>query len=51
MKSELSIFNFQTGRLSYWSSATHSWLIEPVKFDIWAGGDSNASLHTEFQLP
>jgi hypothetical protein len=27
--------------LSYWSSATHPWLIEPVRFDIWAGGDAS----------
>jgi beta-glucosidase len=43
-------FQFSDEDLSYWSSATHSWLIEPVKFDIWAGADSNAPLHTEFQL-
>jgi len=43
-------FQLSDEDLSYWSSATRSWLIEPVKFDIWAGDDSNASLHTEFQL-
>jgi hypothetical protein len=43
-----NIIGFSDEDLSYWSSATHSWLIEPVKFDIWAGGDSNAELHVEF---
>jgi beta-glucosidase len=43
-------FQVSGGDLSFWSSATHSWLIEPAKFNIWAGGDSDASLLTEFLL-
>ncbi len=36
--------------LTYWSSATRGWVQEPATFDVWAGGDSNATLHTEFQI-
>jgi beta-glucosidase len=43
-------FQISGDDLSYWSSASRSWVIEPLKFDIWAGGDSNASLHSEFRL-
>ena len=36
--------------LTYWSSATRGWVHEPATFDVWVGGDSNATLHTEFQI-
>jgi beta-glucosidase len=31
--------------LTYWSSATKSWTQDASTFDVWAGGDSTASLH------
>ena len=41
--------HFKLGKeeLSYWSSRTKSWVLEPGVFDVWAGSDSNASLHAE----
>ncbi len=34
----------------YWSSAKHGWVEDASKFDVWAGADSTASLHTEFDV-
>jgi len=34
--------------LSYWSTARKSWVTEPATFDVWVGGNSEASLHTNF---
>jgi beta-glucosidase len=34
-----------TEDLTYWSSATKSWLQDASTFDVWAGGDSTATLH------
>jgi len=31
--------------LTYWSSTNRSWVTESATFDVWVGGDSNASLH------
>ncbi len=36
--------------LSYWASALHRRVLEPGMFDVWVGGDSDASLHTTFEL-
>ena len=36
--------------LSFWSPALHRRVLEPGVFDVWAGTDSNASLHTTFEL-
>lgn len=36
--------------LSYWSSATHTVVLEPGDFDVWVGSDSNATLHTQFAI-
>jgi len=36
--------------LVYWSAAERTWVQEPAKFDVWVGGDSNATLHTEFEV-
>jgi beta-glucosidase len=36
--------------LTYWSSATRGWVQEPATFDVWAGGDSTATLQTKFQI-
>jgi beta-glucosidase len=34
--------------LSYWSTARKDWVTEPATFDVWVGGNSEASLHTNF---
>jgi beta-glucosidase len=41
---------FALGRseLTYWSSAAKGWVLEPATFDVWAGGDSNATRTTIF---
>ncbi len=44
--------HFMLGKseLQFWSPTGKTWVIEPEHFDVWAGGDSTASLHGEFQL-
>ncbi len=34
--------------LTYWSTASKSWVTESATFDLWVGGNSNASLHANF---
>jgi beta-glucosidase len=43
---------FPLGRdeLSFWSPQGKTWVMEPEKFDVWAGEDSTAPLHAEFQV-
>jgi len=36
--------------LSYWSTATKSWVEEPSSFDVWVGPDSTATLHSTFVI-
>lgn len=49
---EKKTIRFTLGKteLTYWSSATRGWVQEPATFDVWAGGDSTATLHTEFAI-
>jgi beta-glucosidase len=46
---ETRTLNFPLGKdeLKFWSPQTKAWGVEPGTFDIWAGEDSTASLHTE----
>jgi beta-glucosidase len=37
-------------QLSYWSASERRWVQEAESFDVWAGGDSTAALHTTFRL-
>jgi beta-glucosidase len=37
-------------QLSYWSPAENKWVEEGATFDVWAGGDSIATLHATFKL-
>src|SRR5712672_36008 len=39
-----------TPELSYWSTATKDWVEEPADFDIWVGGNSEATLHATFEI-
>jgi beta-glucosidase len=36
--------------LTYWSTATKSWVEEAAAFDVWVGGDSTAALHAGFVI-
>ncbi|MGC2660037.1 MAG: beta-glucosidase BglX [Bryobacteraceae bacterium] len=42
-------FSLGQNELSYWSTVSKKWLIEPATFDVWVGGDSTAPLHTTFR--
>ena len=43
-------FTLSPGDLTYWSSATHSWVQDAAPFDVWAGGDSTAKLRGSFTV-
>lgn len=43
-------FTLGENELRYWSAAAKRWLLEAETFDVWAGGDSDASLHATFQV-
>jgi beta-glucosidase len=49
---EKKTVHFALGKdeLTYWSTATKSWVEEPATFDVWVGADSNASLHANFKI-
>ena len=49
---EKKTVHFSLGKeeLSYWSASKHDWVNEPAVFDVWVGGDSDASLHTHFTV-
>ena len=36
--------------LEFWSPQTKAWGVEPSTFDVWAGEDSTAALHTELTV-
>ena len=36
--------------LSYWSSAKKAWVQEPAAFDVWIGGNSDATVHSSFAV-
>lgn len=43
-------FTLSKDELTYWSSATKSWIEDASTFDVWAGGDSAAPLHGTFTV-
>jgi beta-glucosidase len=43
-------FALGNDELTYWSTATKSWVEEPATFDVWVGADSTASLHANFNI-
>ena len=47
---ESQTLSFPLGKeeLEFWSPQTRQWAVEPATFDVWAGGDSRAELHSEF---
>jgi len=49
---ETQTLKFPLGKdeLEFWSPQTKAWAVEPSTFDVWAGEDSTASLHTELDV-
>lgn len=43
-------FHLGKDELQFWSPQTKAWAVEPSTFDVWAGEDSTASLHTELTV-
>ena len=43
-------FALSKDELEFWSPQTKEWAVEPSTFDVWAGEDSTASLHTELNV-
>jgi beta-glucosidase len=43
-------FTLGKDELQFWSASLKKWVVEPEQFDVWVGGDSNATLHGEFRL-
>ncbi|HEX3986303.1 MAG TPA: beta-glucosidase BglX [Acidobacteriaceae bacterium] len=49
---ETKTLTFPLGRheLQFWDPETKQWVVEASEFDVWAGGDSRASLHADFAI-
>ncbi len=49
---ETKTVTFQLGpdELRYWSTNAGQWIQEAAEFDIWVGGDSQATLHADFEV-
>ena len=49
---ETKTLKFSLGKdeLAFWSPQTKAWGVEPGAFDVWAGEDSTASLHTDLTV-
>jgi beta-glucosidase len=49
---ETRTLKFPLGKeeLSFWSPESNAWGVESGIFDVWAGGDSTATLHTELEV-
>jgi beta-glucosidase len=49
---EKKTVTFKLGKdeLTYWSTNANAWIQDLASFDLWAGSDSLASLHAEFEV-
>ena len=49
---ETRTLTFPLGKdeLQYWNPQTKQWTVDPSEFDVWAGGDSTASLHADLKV-
>ena len=49
---ETQTLKFTLGKdeLEFWSPQTKAWGVEASTFDVWAGGDSTATLHAELEV-
>ena len=43
-------FTLGKDELTYWSASERTWVLEPAVFDVWAGEDSTATLHANFEV-
>jgi len=43
-------FSLGEEELSYWNSAKRDWVLDRAVFDVWVGGDSEATLHSSFAV-
>jgi len=43
-------FSLGPNELGYWSTSAGKWIQEAAGFDVWAGADSTAELHAEFEV-
>jgi len=43
-------FTLSKDDLTYWNAASHSWVQDSATFDLWAGDNSNAPLHSNFAV-
>jgi beta-glucosidase len=43
-------FTLGKDELTYWSPSEKKWVLEPAAFDVWAGDDSTATLHANFEV-
>jgi len=43
-------FKLGPDELQFWSPTEKKWVVEPEQFDVWAGDNSQATLHSEFSL-
>lgn len=43
-------FTIGKAQLTYWNSASHSWVYDPSTYDVWVGADSTAQLHAELSV-
>ena len=43
-------FTLGRNELSFWSPQAKQWVEEAEPFDLWAGGDSTATLHASFNV-
>lgn len=46
-ETQMLSFPLGSNELAYWSPQTKVWAVEPATFDVWAGEDSTAQLHSE----
>lgn len=49
-ESQIVDLSLPSEELSFWSPSLHQRVLEPGTFDLWVGTDSDATLHTTFQL-
>jgi beta-glucosidase len=49
---ETQTLNFKLGKdeLQFWDPQSKKWVVEPSTFDVWAGEDSTATLHSELTV-
>jgi beta-glucosidase len=43
-------FPLGPNELEYWSTNDGEWIQDAAAFDIWVGADSQAALHTDFEV-